>query len=66
MSGNKGEVKGACMNKVLLWNTKNFCTFVCSGKNGYKRGGQNVGGGLNIGDVIILGVGGGGKITWWS
>ena len=30
MSGNKGEVKGACMNKVLLLNTKNLCTFVWS------------------------------------
>ena len=30
MSGNKGEVKGACMNKLLLWNTKNLCTFVWS------------------------------------
>ena len=66
MSGNKGEVKGACMNKVLSWNTKNLCTFVWSSKNGYKRGGHNVGGGLNIGDDIILGVGGGGKTTGWS
>ena len=43
-----------------------FMYFCLELKNRYKRGGHNVGGGLNIGDVIILGVAGGGKITWWS